>query len=97
MISPKRITNELNKISYNYSYKHNRNFIKEKVMIYDLIDRFWVYAKVSLKNLEIFRIEDLYLYLKEFEFRFNNKKTSTYEIIIYEIAQNDWVTNYLMG
>lgn len=50
VISPNRITNELNQITYNYSYKHNRKYVKEKVKTYDLIDRFWGYAKPKLKT-----------------------------------------------
>jgi transposase len=89
VISTNRITNELNQITYNYFYKHSRNYVKEKVKTYDLIDRFWSYAKPKLKNLAISKIEDLYLYLKELEFRFNNRNIPTFENIIKKLSKSD--------
>ena len=97
VISTKRLTNEQNQITYTYSYKHNRNFIKDKVKTYDLTDRFWSFAKPKLKNLAISKFEDLYLYLKELEFRFNNRNQATFEFIIEELSQNSQVADCLMG
>lgn len=54
-------------------------------------NHFWRYANVKLQSFRGTKTEHLYQYLKEIEFRYNNRNNNLFEILVSKIARfNRW-------
>jgi transposase len=58
---------------------------------FSTLGTFWRFAKPRLINFKGTDLMTLFLYLKEIEFRFNNKKEELFDLIMANIAQNQRV------
>jgi transposase len=65
---------------HNSIYHGNKEYVRENTHI-NGIEGFWSYAKTWLYNYRGVPRQYFYLYLKEVEFRFNNRNTNLYPII----------------
>jgi transposase-like protein len=64
-----------------YTDKFTAEFARGKNHI-NGIESFWGYCKMRLTKFHGLKSEDFYLYLKESEFRFNNRNENLYKILI---------------
>jgi transposase len=65
---------------HNSIYHGNKEYVREDTHI-NGIEGFWSYAKTWLYNYRGVPREYFHLYLKEVEFRFNNRNNNLYPII----------------
>lgn len=75
-----------------YTLKFKKNFpIKNQNNVLSEFDRFWRFAKERL--LRFRGVKDIYFYqyLKEIEFRYNNRDKDLFREIINEISNKEWV------
>jgi transposase-like protein len=64
-----------------YRINHSKEFVKNNNHI-NGIESFWSYAKRKMRKHNGIRRDQFYLYLKEAEFRFNNRKQDIYKLLI---------------
>jgi len=72
-----------------YRINHAKQFKRGKRNHINGIENFWGYAKTKLKRYYGINRNYFYLYLKEMEFRFNNRKTSNLGSIIKRILKKN--------
>ena len=74
-----------------YRINHDQQFKQGKRNHINGIENFWGYAKTKLKRYYGINRNYFYLYLKEMEFRFNNRKTPNLGSIIKRIIKKNKV------
>ena len=72
-----------------YRINHDKQFKRGKRNHINGIENFWGYAKTKLKRYYGINRNYFYLYLKEMEFRFNNRKTSNLGLLIIRILKKN--------
>jgi transposase len=70
-----------------YRINHGECFATSKRRHINGIENFWGYAKTKLKSYYGVNRNQFYLYLKEMEFRFNNRKTANLAALIKKIVR----------
>jgi transposase len=69
-----------------YRINHGKRFARRKNHI-NGIENFWSYAKTKLKKYYGINRKEFYFYLKEMEFRFNNRKSPNLSLTIKRIVK----------
>ena len=70
-----------------YRINHQETFATSKRQHINGIENFWGYAKTKLKSYYGINRNQFYFYLKEMEFRFNNRKTANLAALIKKIVR----------
>ena len=76
-----------------YRINHQMEFVRNKRNHINGIESFWSYVKNKLSKFYGIKPEYFYLYLKEYEFRFNNRNKNL-EQLIFEILKRKKMLKY---
>lgn len=90
LIIGRRKTDSGKTIYYDFNCKHQRSIkrIGKSNIPQDVeVNRFWSYAIEKLISLKASTIGGYYLYLKELEFRYNNRSEDLFALIIKKLAK----------
>jgi transposase len=94
ILNSRRTRNANNQIYYEYFLKHPYQST-DQAKTYDSVDRFWSYAYPKLQYQNISQELNLFLCLKELEYRYQYSNNQIFEFVVTKIAENEWVAHCL--